>query len=410
MKLFIVGDRDWLVPHGVNEIQEYCNRLFKASLCLVNYGNCLKPFESSLIRTLHGHVKHMLNTMVCSQDGRHETAENAKCLGKESIRTAPLHRCMDEFTVMFKMIRDNNAIKHYFPAACCAYQLFKKCVLTFHEEVCSVYGEGTSGYWEYRMSSIFYSLHQNTCRGRYDSLKSCSVNEPETMKLFNTSRLNVVQQSESPLLVFLDIMAAAAARRRICSMTREEGETCARTVLVIGDRNRIIPHTAEEVLPYCRYVRREFKTSVCTETGRIELANNLLCLDKERVRTQLLHQCMDKFVIMTRMVRNGLGDTVRDLFPAGCCAFQLFRKCVSDFAEEYCSYGYSDSVKGYWNNILTNGFTSVQDICDQQSDSIERCDRNFAPVMALFRNATQRAVTPQLETPLFFFLDVVALY
>ncbi|KAI1280844.1 hypothetical protein HDE_13487 [Halotydeus destructor] len=112
---------------------------------------------------------------------------------------------------------------------------------------------------------------------------------------------------------------------------------------------------------------------------------------------------------MTRMVRNGLSESMKDYFPAGCCAFQLFSECVADFAEEYCSFGFSDSVKGYWNNILTKGFKSLQDVCGHKWDSLSRCDDNSPKVMAVFRNATRRNVNPQLETPLFFFLDVMDL-
>ncbi|KAI1305819.1 hypothetical protein HDE_01375 [Halotydeus destructor] len=224
-------------------------------------------------------------------------------------------------------------------------------------------------------------------------------------------------------------------KKRVCQMTRQQANKFAKTLLVFGDRDQFVPHNYDEAGIFCNgmfealgalkrygnclsrfkatllrtfayHVREELKSNYCSENGRREMAEKVKCIDKEQVRANLSHACMDRYVYTVTMIRDELD--AKYIFPAGCCAFQLFRQCLSNFADEYCTHISGEGTKTYWDQMVTRTFNAVQGpICEGKWDSVDNCNKNIPEVMVDYNNVYSRYIAPQSENPFTLFMDYI---
>ncbi|KAI1292273.1 hypothetical protein HDE_07339 [Halotydeus destructor] len=227
---------------------------------------------------------------------------------------------------------------------------------------------------------------------------------------------------------------ARRQRKRVCSLTREVGTACARKILVWGDRDQYVPHTADEGKIFCdgmyeaadcldsygncmsrfqhslirtitRHIRYELRSSLCTYDGRVEMAEKIKCIDKEQIRAQGQHRCMDVYVVMSKVIRDQLSPS--EHFAGGCCSYYIFRKCILDFADEVCKE-FHEGTKVYWDHMLSRSFNALQGfICNGKWDSLRACKKNAPDVMEKFYNATSGFIEQQFESPMLMFVDIM---
>lgn len=111
------------------------------------------------------------------------------------------------------------------------------------------------------------------------------------------------------------------------------------------------------VYPPCGAVSHYASSFICKffspNTGMVNLFK---CLDNRRVRTSALHNCFDKHTIRQIAIRDELNYNQQ--FPARCCAIQMLRQCISEFADEVSHWLLFKSSFSQWLKFVYLGLLS----------------------------------------------------
>ena len=113
--------------------------------CFAKYSDtCLKDFPHDVTKILTAAFKRHMTERCDNPKDRKEFIEFVACFLPKEQKFPPLHECSDKHTKMISLAAEMGQDGHI-PGACCAFHLFKDCVLSKVEGICS---KGHQQFWD----------------------------------------------------------------------------------------------------------------------------------------------------------------------------------------------------------------------------------------------------------------------
>lgn len=205
-KLLFEGDRQRIVPKNEAELDEHCKVMTENMKCLEKHSKCYRPFPRQVFNMVLVHVKSAVRGRCMSKPGRDEFMYHMKCV-QSPEKSEPAHVCIDQWTVMMKLVSDTFAIEDHFPGVCCSFHIMRDCLVSAVSNSCqNTTSAETAEYTRRKITETFSDFLDLAC-GKQKNRQECDVTFKDgTGKLLKAIENGVPVQNGSALFHALKIV------------------------------------------------------------------------------------------------------------------------------------------------------------------------------------------------------------
>lgn len=183
--LGFLGDRTFIMPRNVSQMNGFCNTLTKSLKCIQNYAReCLSSFPRQVLLTVTRNGRKQYNQLCANDQTKQEFMDNLACLAPENLEQ--LHQCMDGSIARFEYVANRVEADNRISAICCSYQIFRRDIQETVEKTCSSYPNvnQTAHYLHEIISTTTGELIDLVC-GSYKTFEECKA-KPKMANLVST--------------------------------------------------------------------------------------------------------------------------------------------------------------------------------------------------------------------------------
>ncbi|RWS06822.1 hypothetical protein B4U79_11412 [Dinothrombium tinctorium] len=360
--------------------------------CLEQHSKCYRLFPRELFRLAVRNIKRMYKSRCLTSNGRQEFLKHMKCIVSPE-RSEPVHQCVDKWTLMMRITLDNFSKEDYFPSSCCAFLLFKNCLIAEVDKACeNTTGNETSRYITKTISSMILDK----------SIKD---------------------------------LAVKAAFNKSCEVSIEQADKCALKLMFEGDRERVVPRSLDDMEAHCRNattkikciekhakcyssfprqvmgtalsnIKRAYKQR-CSREGKKEFLKHTRCIKSEK-QSEPAHQTLDKWTYNMKYILSSVKH--EDHIPACCCAFHVFRQDLIRTVNKLCENTTKDSTAKYIEQNISAGVSDFLDLGCNRFRTIADCRKNLPNITKTIETNTRHGVPRQQTSAIFHFLQIAVTF
>lgn len=183
--LGFLGDRTFIMPKNVTQMNGFCGTLTKSLKCIQNYAReCLSSFPRQVLLTVTRNGRKQYNQLCANDQTKQEFMDNLTCLAPENLEQ--LHQCMDGSIARFEYVANRVEADNRISAICCSYQIFRRDIQETVEKTCSAFPNvnQTAHYLHEIISTTTGELIDLVC-GSYKSFEDCKA-KPKMANLVTT--------------------------------------------------------------------------------------------------------------------------------------------------------------------------------------------------------------------------------
>lgn len=173
--LGFLGDRSFVMPKNVTQMNGFCGTLTKSLKCIQNYAReCLSSFPRQVLLTVTRNGRKQYNQLCANDNSKQEFMDNLTCLAPENLEQ--LHQCMDGSIARFEYVANRVEADNRISAICCSYQIFKRDIQETVEKTCSKFKNvnQTAHYLHEIISTTTGELIDLVC-GSYKTFEECKA-------------------------------------------------------------------------------------------------------------------------------------------------------------------------------------------------------------------------------------------
>lgn len=183
--LGFLGDRSFVMPKNVSQMDGFCGTLTKSLKCIQNYAReCLSSFPRQVLLTVTRNGRKQHNQLCANDNSKQEFMDKLTCLAPENLEQ--LHQCMDGSIARFEYVANRVEADNRISAICCSYQIFKRDIQETVEKTCSSFKNvnTTAHYLHEIISTTTGELIDLVC-GSYKTFEECKA-KPKMAELVST--------------------------------------------------------------------------------------------------------------------------------------------------------------------------------------------------------------------------------
>lgn len=183
--LGFLGDRTFVMPRNVSQMNGFCGTLTKSLKCIQNYAReCLSSFPRQVLLTVTRNGRKQYNQLCANDNTKQEFMDNLSCLAPENLEQ--LHQCMDGSIARFEYVANRVEADNRISAICCSYQIFRRDIQETVEKTCAKYPNvnQTANYLHEIISTTTGELIDLVC-GSYKTFEECK-SKPKMASLVST--------------------------------------------------------------------------------------------------------------------------------------------------------------------------------------------------------------------------------
>ena len=136
--LGFLGDRSFIMPKNVSQMNGFCSTLTKSLKCIQLYAReCLSSFPRQVLLTVTRNGRKQYNQLCATEKSKQEFMDKLTCLAPANLEQ--LHQCMDGSIARFEYVANRVEPDNRISAICCSYQIFKRDIQETVDETCSSY-------------------------------------------------------------------------------------------------------------------------------------------------------------------------------------------------------------------------------------------------------------------------------
>lgn len=183
--LGFLGDRTFIMPRNVTQMNGFCGTLTKSLKCIQNYAReCLSSFPRQVLLTVTRNGRKQYNQLCANDQTKQEFMDKLSCLSPENLEQ--LHQCMDGSIARFEYVANRVEADNRISAICCSYQIFKRDIQETVEKTCSAFPNvnQTAHYLHEIISTTTGELIDLVC-GAYKTFEECKA-KPKMANLVTT--------------------------------------------------------------------------------------------------------------------------------------------------------------------------------------------------------------------------------
>lgn len=183
--LGFLGDRTFVMPKNVSQMNSFCGTLTKSLKCIQNYAReCLSSFPRQVLLTVTRNGRKQYNQLCANDQTKQEFMDKLTCLAPENLEQ--LHQCMDGSIARFEYVANRVEADNRISAICCSYQIFRRDIQETVEKSCSTYPNvnQTAHYLHEIISTTTGELIELVC-GSYKTFEECKA-KPKMANLVTT--------------------------------------------------------------------------------------------------------------------------------------------------------------------------------------------------------------------------------
>lgn len=183
--LGFLGDRGFVMPKNISQMNGFCGTLTKSLKCIQNYAReCLSSFPRQVLLTVTRNGRKQYNQLCANDNSKQEFMDKLTCLAPENLEQ--LHQCMDGSIARFEYVANRVETDNRISAICCSYQIFKRDIQETVEKTCSAYQNvnQTAHYLHEIISTTTGELIDLVC-GSYKTFEECKA-KPKMAELVST--------------------------------------------------------------------------------------------------------------------------------------------------------------------------------------------------------------------------------
>lgn len=183
--LGFLGDRGFVMPKNVTQMNGFCVTLTKSLKCIQNYAReCLSAFPRQVLLTVTRNGRKQYNQLCANDETKREFIERLTCLAPENLEQ--LHLCMDGSIARFEYVANRVESDNRISAICCSYQIFQRDIQETVEKACGAFSNvnQTATYLHEIISTTTGELIDLVC-GSYKSFEDCKA-KPKMANLVST--------------------------------------------------------------------------------------------------------------------------------------------------------------------------------------------------------------------------------
>lgn len=183
--LGFLGDRTFVMPRNISQMNGFCATLTKSLKCIQNYAReCLNSFPRQVLLTVTRNGRKQYNQLCANNQTKQEFMDKLTCLAPENLEQ--LHQCMDGSIARFEYVANRVEADNRISAICCSYQIFRRDIQETVEKSCVAYPNvnQTAHYLHEIISTTTGELIDLVC-GSYKSFEDCKA-KPKMANLVST--------------------------------------------------------------------------------------------------------------------------------------------------------------------------------------------------------------------------------
>lgn len=183
--LGFLGDRSFVMPKNVSQMNGFCGTLTKSLKCIQSYAReCLTSFPRQVLLTVTRNGRKQYNALCSNDQTKQEFMDKLTCLEPNNLEQ--LHQCMDGSIARFEYVGNRVEADNRISAICCSYQIFKRDIQDTVEKTCSSYPNvnQTAHYLHEIISTTTGELIDLVC-GNYKTFEDCKA-KPKMANLVTT--------------------------------------------------------------------------------------------------------------------------------------------------------------------------------------------------------------------------------
>lgn len=183
--LGFLGDRTFVMPKNVTQMDGFCVTLTKSLKCIQNYAReCLSSFPRQVLLTVTRNGRKQYNQLCANDQTKQEFMDKLTCLTAENLEQ--LHQCMDGSIARFEYVANRVESDNRISAICCSYQIFRRDIQETVEKSCVAYPNinQTANYLHEIISTTSGELIDLVCGG-YKTFEECKA-KPKMANLVST--------------------------------------------------------------------------------------------------------------------------------------------------------------------------------------------------------------------------------
>lgn len=183
--LGFLGDRSFVMPKNISQMDGFCNTLTRSLKCIQNYAReCLSSFPRQVLLTVTRNGRKQYNQLCANDQTKQEFMDKLTCLAPENLEQ--LHQCMDGSIARFEYVANRVEADNRISAICCSYQIFRRDIQETVEKSCTAYPNvnQTAHYLHEIISTTTGELIDLVC-GSYKTFEECKA-KPKMASLVST--------------------------------------------------------------------------------------------------------------------------------------------------------------------------------------------------------------------------------
>lgn len=183
--LGFLGDRTFVMPKNVTQMDGFCGTLTRSLKCIQNYAReCLSSFPRQVLLTVTRNGRKQYNQLCANDQTKQEFMDKLTCLAPENLEQ--LHQCMDGSIARFEYVANRVEADNRISAICCSYQIFRRDIQETVEKSCVAYPNvnQTAHYLHEIISTTTGELIDLVC-GSYKTFEECKA-KPKMANLVST--------------------------------------------------------------------------------------------------------------------------------------------------------------------------------------------------------------------------------
>lgn len=183
--LGFLGDRGFIMPKNVTQMNGFCGTLTKSLKCIQNYAReCLSSFPRQVLLTVTRNGRKQYNQLCANDQTKQEFMDKLTCLEPGNLEQ--LHQCMDGSIARFEYVANRVEADNRISAICCSYQIFKRDIQETVEKTCSSFQNvnQTAHYLHEIISTTTGELIDLVCNS-YKTFEECKA-KPKMAALVST--------------------------------------------------------------------------------------------------------------------------------------------------------------------------------------------------------------------------------
>lgn len=183
--LGFLGDRTFIMPKNVSQMNGFCGVLTKSLKCIQTYAReCLSSFPRQVLLTVTRNGRKQYNQLCENDSSKQEFVDKLVCLEPDNLEQ--LHQCMDGSIARFEYVANQVESDNRISAICCSYQIFRRDIDETVQKTCSNYPRinQTAQYLHEIISTTTGELIELVC-GSYKTFEECK-SKPRMANLVST--------------------------------------------------------------------------------------------------------------------------------------------------------------------------------------------------------------------------------